>query len=178
MTRLRPNSLPPQALAAASREDSSAVRSAWAFGECRRLGIRLTHAREHILQYLSDHAAPVTWEAMTEAPELRACCDPATIARTLALFQEAELVRVVTLPGKARHFLLNAPGPERGFLVCQRCGAWSEFGLDRAVLRSVETSATTHGFCWNRHELLCHGLCRACAQVRRSEPASHKLKVR
>lgn len=161
-----------------SRDDFPAVRRAWAFAECRRLGIRLTHAREHILQYLSDHPAPVTWEALTESPELRACCDPATIARTLALFQEAELVRVVTLPGKARHFLLNAPGPERGFLICQRCGAWSEFPLDGAVLRAVETTAAARGFTWSRHELACHGLCRACAQARRSEPAAHKLRVK
>lgn len=169
---------PPAYVTLPTPASDAAARYHWALAACRERHLRLTHAREHILHYLAHHPAPVTWESLTQAAELRACCDPATIARTLALFQEAELVHVITLPGKARHFLLNAPGPERGFLICQRCGAWSEFPLDGAILRSVETTAASHGFTWSRHEMVCHGLCRACAQARRSEPAAHKLRVR
>jgi Fe2+ or Zn2+ uptake regulation protein len=169
---------PPARAGPAPPRPDAAARHAWARAACRARRLRLTHAREHILHYLAHHAAPVTWEALSLSQELSGCCDPATIARTLALFQEAELVRVIALPGKARCYLLDTPGPDRGFLVCHRCGAWSEFPLDAAILRSMETTAAACGFSWSRHDLVCHGLCRACERARRTEPAAHKLRVR
>ena len=100
-------------------------RCAWAISSCRKARMRLTPAREAILSFLAQQRTPASLEMVSQADGVRGRCDATTVYRTLMLFKEAELVRVVGTPRKASYFVLNAPGDSVHFLICHDCGCVS-----------------------------------------------------
>jgi Fe2+ or Zn2+ uptake regulation protein len=157
--------------------DLAEARLAWAVARCLEAGLRVTPARERILRYIARHRVPVSWEMLTESAELRGLCDPATIARTLGLFKEADLVRQIILPARERYFLLNSPGEHAGLLICRRCRTATEFKLEAPVLRRMERLAQAERFSWARSEVVVYGLCFACQTLKAKEPMPNKLRV-
>ena len=170
MTNL-PSSHPP----ATTPPTTPEARYAWALATCRARHLRLTHAREHILHYLAHHPAPVSWETLAQAPELRGCCDPATISRTLGLLKEAQLVRSIRTTGKVSYYALNVPGAQAGLVICRRCGKMAELPLPPSVIQPMKQLAHDRGFSWATQELACYGLCRACETALAQAPPPTKL---
>ena len=82
-------------------------RSAWAISSCRKAGMRLTPAREAILSFLAQRRTPASLEMISQAEGVRGQCDATTVYRTLMLFKDAELVRVVGTPRKTSYFVLE-----------------------------------------------------------------------
>ena len=157
--------------------DRAEARLAWAVARCLDAGLRVTPARERILRYIARHRVPVSWEMLTESAELRGLCDPATIARTLGLLKEADLVRQIILPARERYFLLNSPGQQAGLLICRRCRTVTEFKLERPMLRRMERLANAERFSRAHSEVVVYGLCLACQSLKAKEPVTNKLRV-
>lgn len=129
--------------------------------------MRLTPARRAILAFLAQQRTPVSLEALSHAAGIKGHCDSSTVYRTLMLFQEAELVRLVPTPQKASCFVLNAPGDTAHFLVCRQCGHITELPLPHTTSAEIGRLASRRGFSPAPQECEIHGLCANC-QIERS----------
>ena len=91
-----------------------------AIAAVRRLGLRLTASRRHVLECLHDAGRPVTAEEIASGMYGRLPkCDLASVYRNLETLEEAGLARHMHLghgPG------LYAPAGGDEFVVCERCG--------------------------------------------------------
>ena len=96
---------------------------------CRKARMRLTSVRTAILSFLAQRRTPASLEMISLADGVRGECDTTTVYRTLMMFKDAELIRLVGTPRKASYFVLNAPGDSAHFLICRRCGCVTELPL-------------------------------------------------
>ncbi len=142
-------------------------RELWATAFCRKAGMRLTPVRQAILAFLAQQRMPVSLEALSQAAGIRGHCDSSTVYRTLMLFQEAELVRLVPTPQKASYFVLNTPGDTAHFLVCRQCGRIAELPLPNTTSAQIGRLASRHGFSPAPQACEIHALCADC-QIDRS----------
>lgn len=159
-------------------------RRLWATSFCRRAGIRITPAREAILHFLAQHRTPASLEMVSQADGVKGKCDSTTVYRTLMMFKEAELVRLVPTPQKASCFVLNTPDDMAHFLICRQCGCVTELPLPDTMSAEIERLASKRGFSRAPQECEIHGLCASCqiersTQVRPSKLSSgRKTKLR
>jgi Fur family transcriptional regulator, ferric uptake regulator len=89
----------------------------------------------------------------------------ATIYRTIDLFLELGIVRVLTLKNSQPCFEVNWPGDHHHHLVCTECGHIIEFGSCNFKLIVGEIEKVTR-FRIEEHTLEAYGLCPKCAQGR------------
>jgi Fe2+ or Zn2+ uptake regulation protein len=89
-------------------------------------------------------------------------CDATTVYRTLMMFKEAELVRLVGTPHKVNHFVLNVPGENNYFLICRRCGCITELPLPQPMADAIGRVAAAQGFALTRQDCEVYGLCEPC----------------
>ncbi len=150
-------------------------RQNWALSACRRAQMRLTPVRGAILRFLAQRRLPASMEMITQAEGVRGECDMTTVFRTLMLFKEAELIRLVSLPRKSSCFVLNVPGENAHFLICRRCGCVTETTLPGSVLEEIEQVALRHGFCPAPPDCEIHGLCEACQTALKGQTVPSKL---
>jgi Fur family ferric uptake transcriptional regulator len=141
---------------------SAADRFAWALTYCQKVRLRVTPARELVLNQLAVHCNPLSFEALIAAEPLRDRCDAATVYRTLMLLKDAEIIRQIGLPQKTSYFVLNSPDTICQYLICRRCGSISELALGRAVQRLAQTKAASRGFSATYLELEVYGFCPEC----------------
>jgi Fur family ferric uptake transcriptional regulator len=87
----------------------------------------------------------------------------ATVYRALDTIVDAGFARVHDFGEGFRRFEARGDGAESGYLVCTRCGAVSEFPLER-VSRALALVADEHEFHAERPRVELHGTCRACRQ--------------
>ena len=140
-------------------------RHAWAMACCRKAQMRLTPVRKAILFFLAHQRTPATLEMVSQAGGVRGQCDVTTVYRTLMMFKEAEIVRLVGTPRKASCFVLNAPGDSAHFLICRRCGCITELSLPNPVSAEIGRIASSRGFSPTPTDCEVQGLCANC-QVR------------
>lgn len=150
-------------------------RQAWATTLCRKAGIRLTPVREAILRFLAQRRAPVSLEMVSQADGVKDRCNSTTVYRTLMMFQEAELVRLVPTPQKASYFVLNAPGDAAHFLICRQCGCVIELPLPDPMSAEIRRLASARGFSPAPQECEIHGLCKSCQTKRSAQVLPSKL---
>ena len=153
-------------------------RSAWAISSCRKAGMRLTPAREAILSFLAQRRTPASLEMLSQAAGVRGRCDATTVYRTLMLFKEAELVRVVGTPRKASYFVLNAPGDSAHFLICHDCGCVTELPLPDPISAKIGRIASARGFSPTSADCEVQGLCADCQAAHKAQILPSKLMVR
>lgn len=150
---------------------------AWAIGVCRKAQMRLTPVRRAILQFLATSRVPVTLEMISQVEGVRDHCDATTVYRTLMLFKEADIVRLVGSSRKESHFCLNVPGENNHFLICRECGRTVLLNLTPATENQISDAAAASGFSPSKQDYEVHGVCNDCQQARQGEPLPSKLTV-
>src|SRR5882724_8194146 len=98
---------------------TSVERLSWALTTCRKLQMRMTPVRSSVLTYLAEQRTPVDLASTAQALGVKHHCDETTVYRTLMLFKDASLVRVVGTAGKTTHYVLNVPDDGCHFLICE-----------------------------------------------------------
>jgi len=139
--------------------------------------MRLTPVRQAILYFLAQHRMPASLEMVSQADGVKGKCDSTTVYRTLMMFKEAELVRLVPTPQKASCFVLNTPDDMAHFLICRRCGSVTELPLPDTMSAEIERLAATRGFSRAPQECEIHGLCAGCQNKRSTQVPPSKLST-
>jgi Fe2+ or Zn2+ uptake regulation protein len=134
----------------------------------------LTPARRAVLAFLAGQRKPVNWEMVAGDEGVSHQCDSSTVYRSLILFNQAKIVRMVATPGKRSLFILNMPGENSHFLVCRRCGCIVDLPLPHHVIASVQEIVTRVGFAASFQDHAVHGLCTTCASIHRKETPPSK----
>jgi Fe2+ or Zn2+ uptake regulation protein len=153
-------------------------RHEWAMSSCREAQMRLTPVREAILSFLARQRTPATLEMVSQADGVRGECDATTVYRTLMMFKEAELVRLVGTPRKASCFVLNTPDDSAHFLICRCCGCVNELPLSNLVSAEIGRIASSRGFSSMPQDCEVYGLCENCQASGKTHVAPSKLIVR
>jgi Fe2+ or Zn2+ uptake regulation protein len=151
-------------------------RQTWALGICGDARIRLTPARRAVLAFLALQRTPVNWETVADDESVRRRCDSSTVYRSLILFNEAQIVRMVAAPRKRTLFILNVPGENAHFLICRRCGCVVDLQLPHQIIESVQGIAAGLGFSVSSQDHEIHGFCRACASICKMESLPSKYR--
>jgi Fur family transcriptional regulator, zinc uptake regulator len=152
-------------------------RHDWATACCRKAQMRLTPVRKAILFFLAQQRTPATLEMVSLADGVRGLCDSTTVYRTLMMFKEAEIIRLVGTLRKASYFLLNAPGDSANFLICRRCGCVTELPLPNPVSAAIGRIASSRGFSPTPQDCEVYGLCENCQTTRKTQTMPSKLIV-
>ncbi|HUA66990.1 MAG TPA: transcriptional repressor [Candidatus Saccharimonadales bacterium] len=153
-------------------------RNAWAIAFCRKARMRLTPTREAIVSFLAQRRSPASLEMVSQAEGVRDQCNSTTVYRTLMMFKEAELVRVVGTPRKASYFVLNSPSDSAHFLICRCCGCVTELPLPDRMVAEIERLASAQGFSPGPQDCEISGLCAGCQASRMTQVIPSKLIVR
>lgn len=156
---------------------TSKERRAWAMASCRKARMRLTSVRIAILSFLARRRTPASLEMISLGDGVRGRCDTTTVYRTLMMFQEAELIRLVGTPRKASYFVLNAPGDSAHFLICRGCGCVVELPLPDPLSAEIGRLASARGFSPAPADCEVHGLCESCRAARKTQIMPSKLPV-
>mgnify|MGYP001581057674 CR=1 FL=1 len=149
----------------------------WAISVCSVAQMRVTPVRREILNFLATSRVPVTLEMISQAEGVRGHCDATTVYRTLMLFKEADIVRLVGSSRKESHFCLNVPGENNHFLICRECGCTVLLRLPEITVREIAAAAATSGFSPSKQDYEVHGVCNDCQEARLREPLPSKLAV-
>jgi len=139
--------------------------------------MRLTPVRTAILSFLAQRRTPASLEMISLADGVRGQCDTTTVYRTLMMFKDAELIRLVGTPRKASYFVLNAPGDSTHFLICRRCGRVTELPLPTPVSAEIGRIASSRGFSPTPQDCEVHGLCKSCQADLKTQVVPSKLMV-
>jgi Fur family transcriptional regulator, zinc uptake regulator len=153
-------------------------RLALALKVCAELRMRVTPVRKALLIFFAAKRIPVTVETALQAAGIRGCCDATTVYRTLMMFKEADLVRLVGMPGKANYFMLNVPGDTNHFLICRRCGCVAELPLSDPMSAEMGRIASSRGFSPTSQDYEIHGLCEQCQAASKTQVKPSKLIIR
>ena len=97
-----------------------------------------------------------------------------TIYRTLALLEEAGLLRKVARQDDKDVFEHAYGYPHHDHLICAKCGSLTEFHDDR-LRRIIDEVSRSHGFRMRTHRLEVDGLCRDCSGPPRTRSAKLNL---
>jgi Fe2+ or Zn2+ uptake regulation protein len=152
-------------------------RLLWATTSCRHAQMRLTPVRKAILSFLARRRLPATLEKISQADGVRGQCDATTVYRTLMMFKEANLVRLVGTLRKVSCFVLNVPGDAIHLLICQHCDSITELPLPAAVSAEIERIASTQGFSSRPPDCEVYGLCASCQATHNTQVMPSKLIV-
>ena len=98
----------------------------------------------------------------------------ATIYRSLALLEEAGLIRKVARQDDRDVYDHNYGYPQHDHLICRECGELIEFSEPR-ITELLEEIASQRGFRMNGHRLEVDGLCNACCRPPKTRPAKLNL---
>jgi Fur family zinc uptake transcriptional regulator len=152
-------------------------RLLWASAFCRNAQMRLTPVRQAILSFLAQQRVPATLGMISMADGVRGQCDMTTVYRTLMMFKEAGLIRLVGTPRKASCYVLNVPGDLVHFLICHHCGCVAELPLPATVSAELERIVSAQGFSPKAQDYEIHGLCGNCHSALKTQVAPSKLIV-
>lgn len=153
---------------------TSEQRHTWALEICGNTRIRLTPARRAVLAFLAEQRKPVNWETVAADESVSQQCDSSTVYRSLILFNEAQIVRMVATSRKRSLFILNSPGENSHFLVCRRCGFMIDLQLPHHVIESVREIMIGVGFAASFQDHEVYGLCTRCASIHQNETLPSK----
>ncbi|HVU28170.1 MAG TPA: transcriptional repressor [Verrucomicrobiae bacterium] len=153
-------------------------RHEWAMSACRKAAMRLTPLREAILFFLAQRRMPANLEIILQADGVRGQCDSTTVYRTLMMFKEAEIVRLVGTLRKASYFVLNVPGDNTHLLICRRCGCSAELPLPDLMSAEIQRLASARGFSSTSPDCEIYGLCADCQTLQKNHVLPSKLIFR
>ena len=98
----------------------------------------------------------------------------ATIYRTLALLEEAGLIRKVARQDERDVYEHRYGYPRHDHLICRQCGSLTEFAEPR-IGELLEEIAAARGFRMSGYRLEVDGLCDACAGPPKTRPKKLNL---
>lgn len=84
-----------------------------------------------------------------------------TVYRTLALMEEAGLVRVIRDTDVHAHYEHTFNHPHHEHMVCDKCGAFIEFNDDR-IMELIDQACEEKGFKERTHRIVVFGTCSDC----------------
>lgn len=97
-----------------------------------------------------------------------------TIYRSLALLEEAGLIRKVARQDGREVYEHDYGYPQHDHFICNRCGSLIEF-QNAEINETLAQIARDYGFRMEGHRLEVHGLCRDCARPPESRPKKLNL---
>ena len=84
-----------------------------------------------------------------------------TVYRTLALMEEAGLVRVIRDNDVHAHYEHTFNHPHHEHMICDNCGQFIEFSDDK-IMELISAACDEHGFRERNHRIVVFGTCAAC----------------
>ena len=131
--------------------------------ELRERGHKLTGPRLAILELLAREKGHFSVAAIYSRTRLEnQGIGIATVYRTVELFLEKGILRVLTRKDSQPVFELNRPGDHHHHLICKSCGRITEFDSCNFQLITGEIEKAT-GFKIEEHTLEAYGLCPKCS---------------
>jgi Fur family ferric uptake transcriptional regulator len=85
-----------------------------------------------------------------------------TVYRTLALMEEAGLVRVIRDTDVHAHYEHTFNHPHHEHMICDKCGEFIEF-CDEHIMELLTQACAEKGFAERTHRIVVFGTCSACA---------------
>lgn len=127
----------------------------------RRAKLKATDVRRALLDRLRKEHGPFTLEEL-HGKIGRESCDLVTMYRTLAVFQQARLVRRCDFgDGPIRYEFFDPYGAHHHHVVCVRCR--SVTNLDHCALDAIEAKLRDAGYRDLTHSLEFFAVCSACS---------------
>ncbi|VGO21249.1 Fur family transcriptional regulator [Pontiella sulfatireligans] len=85
-----------------------------------------------------------------------------TVYRTLALMEEAGLVRVIRDTDVHAHYEHTFNHPHHEHMICDKCGDFIEFS-DEKIMELITEACKEKGFVERNHRIVVFGSCKSCA---------------
>ncbi len=131
--------------------------------ELNKKGLRPSHQRIKILEYLANHpchptAEQVLFEMKKELPTL----SKSTVYKTLNAFVEAEMLREITIENNEVRYEYNLA--DHGHFKCEKCGEVYDFEIDFDISQPEELS----GFKINDKNIYFKGVCKSCLKKKQN----------
>ena len=124
-------------------------------------GYRLTQPRRLLFEVLADTDQP---RSLTTIHELLSTIDRSSIYRTLTLYQQLNIVRVVHVGWKKLYELAEPFSPHHHHLQCTVCGELLD--IDTPALEHLTESIAHHyGYTLTSHHFELEGICSRCRRV-------------
>jgi Fur family ferric uptake transcriptional regulator len=125
---------------------------------------RITQARKIVLtQVFSRHDHFCADDLAAQLASGENHVSRGTVYRTLALMEEAGLVRVIRDADVHAHYEHTLNHPEHEHLVCEKCGEFLEF-TDPLLQQRIDAACKEMEFRPRTHRLVVFGICRKCQQ--------------
>ncbi len=147
-------------------EVRQSVEEAWPlFVEfLKKKDARVTQARKIVLtQVFSRHDHFCADDLAAELSSGVNHVSRGTVYRTLALMEEAGLVRVIRDTDVHAHYEHTFNHPHHEHMVCDKCGQFIEF-IDDRLVELVKKACKEHSFQERTHRIVVFGTCRNCSE--------------
>jgi len=123
---------------------------------------RVTQARKIVLtQVFSRHDHFCADDLAAELSSGLNHVSRGTVYRTLALMEEAGLVRVIRDTDVHAHYEHTYNHPHHEHMICDTCGEFIEFS-DDDIMTLIQKSCEKHGFKERNHRIVVFGTCEKC----------------
>jgi len=140
-------------------------------------GLRMTRERAIIVDEVFSSHEHFDAEQLIQRLALRKTgrrVSRSTIYRSLALLEEAGLLRKVARQDDREIWEHDYGYPQHDHLICQQCGRLIEF-YNEAISEILDEVARKHGFRMEGHRLEVHGLCDDCSRPPKTRPKKLNL---
>lgn len=143
----------------------------------RTRGMRVTSERLALLEEIYRQHGHIDAEQLLDGVrEAGHSVSRATVYRTLELLVDCGLVQRQRL-GRNRYLYEHVhPGQRHDHLTCRSCGRVVEF-VSPAIQAMLNEICRAHGFSREERQLQILGLCEACAERSRPEPATSEPRL-
>ena len=123
---------------------------------------RVTQARKIVLtQVFSRHDHFCADDLAAELSSGMNHVSRGTVYRTLALMEEAGLVRVIRDTDVHAHYEHTFNHPHHEHMICDQCGAFLEFS-DESIMELITKACEEMDFEERNHRIVVFGSCREC----------------
>ncbi|WP_372794838.1 Fur family transcriptional regulator [Pontiella sp.] len=147
-------------------EVKQSVEEAWPlFVEfLKKKDARVTQARKIVLtQVFSRHDHFCADDLAAELSSGMNHVSRGTVYRTLALMEEAGLVRVIRDTDVHAHYEHTFNHPHHEHMICDKCGQFIEFSDDE-IMVLIDKACEEMGFEERNHRIVIFGTCKACKE--------------
>jgi Fur family ferric uptake transcriptional regulator len=147
-----------------SEEVRQSVEEAWPlFVEfLKKKDARVTQARKIVLtQVFSRHDHFCADDLAAELSSGLNHVSRGTVYRTLALMEEAGLVRVIRDMDVHAHYEHTFNHPQHEHMICDECGEFIEFSDDK-IMELIKKACKQYRFKERNHRIVVFGICEDC----------------
>ena len=147
-----------------TEEVRQSVEEAWPLfvDFLKKKDARVTQARKIVLtQVFSRHDHFCADDLAAELSSGVNHVSRGTVYRTLALMEEAGLVRVIRDTDVHAHYEHTFNHPQHEHMICDQCGQFIEFS-DNRITTLVGKACREHGFEERTHRIVVFGTCASC----------------